>query len=82
MRAGGVHRAACPAESEWRNARNYMGDFNRDRVVDFSDFQLLSDNFTRPAPGERMALEVFAAAHVPEPGIALLGLTYCLLGAK
>jgi hypothetical protein len=71
-------------------ATRAIGDLNGDMAVDFSDFQLLYAHFGEQAggptlamsPGERAALEAFAASHVPEPGWGLWSGAVLFLGKR
>jgi hypothetical protein len=65
------------------DASRAMGDLNGDLAVTFADFMLLKEHFGEqfggpaiaPSPAERAALDAFAAAHVPEPGVTWVALT-------
>jgi hypothetical protein len=64
------------------DATRAMGDLNGDLNVDFADFMLLYNHFgdrkggspVPLPPSEQAALDAFAAAHVPEPSLALVAL--------
>jgi hypothetical protein len=54
-------------DSYWK-----AGDFNDDRQTTFEDFLLMRQNFGKVSATEGAALDSFAAAHVPEPGLLAL----------